>query len=104
MDIDAQIEQLNKEEERRENIDVERSDAYFRGFLQPWELKRHYDYDQVLFKGDAARVQKDGKWGIVDRKGEILLPIIYDYIWPFSSKESIKVRINEDIKRISLLA
>ena len=102
MEINAKIAQLKKEEELRENIDLKRSDAYFRQFHQPWEIKQHYGYDQVRFKGDIARVQKEGKWGIINRKGELLLPIIYDFIWPISQKDNIKVRLNEEIQLISL--
>lgn len=51
------------------------------------------------FTKGYARVKKDGKWGIVDTKGIVVLPLEYDEIWNFHNKPELNsTRVIKDGK------
>ncbi len=42
-------------------------------------------YDWVSgFSEGLAKVAKDGKWGFIDRTGQVVLDLEYDWAWNFS--------------------
>ena len=44
------------------------------------------DYEDArYFMEGLAPCKKDGKWGMIDTKGNTVLPFVYDYIQPTSS-------------------
>ena len=55
-----------------------------------WTKVLSVEYDAVTsFQGGIAWVRKDGKWGSIDKSGNIIIPLIYagdlgDTIPPFS--------------------
>lgn len=49
------------------------------------------------FTKGYARVKKGGKWGIIDTKGKVVLPLEYDEIWNFHNKpELYSTRVIKD--------
>ena len=36
------------------------------------------------FVEGIAKVEKDGKWGFIDKNGKVVVPIMYDFIGNFS--------------------
>ena len=36
------------------------------------------------FREGMARVKKNGKWGLIDKTGEVIMPVEYDKIWDFN--------------------
>lgn len=47
-------------------------------------------YERIdAFGYGYSRVKKSGKWGIVDQKGNLVLPTIYDEIWSFYNKTNL---------------
>ncbi|MDR2586081.1 MAG: WG repeat-containing protein [Prevotellaceae bacterium] len=61
-------------------------------------------YYQFSTKG-CARVKQNGKWGIIDTSGKIIVDIKYDKIWTLSCKHlsAIHVEIDREIEYIDLL-
>lgn len=47
-----------------------------------------YNFIDGFTKG-FARVQKNGRWGIIDTQGNIALPAEYDAIWTFHEKSNL---------------
>lgn len=44
--------------------------------------KRHGEYD--LFSDDRLAAKKDGKWGFINKKGEVVIPFKYEYVLGFA--------------------
>ncbi|MCL2561937.1 MAG: WG repeat-containing protein [Rikenellaceae bacterium] len=61
-------------------------------------------YFDLSTKG-CARVKQNGKWGIIDRSGKIIVDVKYDKIWTLSSKylSALHAEIDGKIERINLL-
>ena len=38
--------------------------------------------------------RKGDKWGYIDKKGKIVIPIQYDDAWPFSDNGLARVKVN----------
>ena len=55
-----------------------------------------YDYAGSFSEG-LASVNKDGKWGYIDKSGKAVIPIIYDNTCSFSFGEGL-VSVNKDGK------
>lgn len=53
--------------------------------------KTIYDqpFDEIRYSGYHFRVMHDGKYGMIDRQGKTVLPIIYDYIGTFNNGMAI---------------
>ncbi len=44
-----------------------------------------YQYDAAEdFSEGLACVSKDGKWGYIDKEGNVIIPFVYDFVWSFS--------------------
>lgn len=53
-------------------------------FLTKKNLRLKGDYDEVrIFSEDRAPVQKNNKWGFIDEKGELVIPVIYSEVGYF---------------------
>jgi hypothetical protein len=85
-------------EQKQEAVAKKRQDI-----RRPWDFKVRYGYTKVYFKGNLARVEKDGKWGIVNKKGEVMLSIIYDYVWPIKGDGAVRVRLGEQVQIINIV-
>ena len=48
-----------------------------------------------FYKG-LVRVIKDGKWGIINSQGKLLLPTIYNNIWNFDGKDYDSIIVEKD--------
>ena len=55
---------------------------------------RDFGLKEVDFDEGYLLVSKDGKWGLVDMKGKVIIPTIYDYIYQFTNGVAI-VKMNE---------
>lgn len=55
-----------------------------------------YKYERIEYFNEFFTVYKNGKWGLVDRKGELVLPIEYEDLKPFvfSYLRTLKVKQN----------
>jgi len=54
--------------------------GYKRG--DSWVIQPQYDYVR-LFQDDLARVRQNGKWGVIQADGKMIIPCRYDKIEPF---------------------
>ncbi len=56
-----------------------------------------YVWIDPVFKMGLARVKRNEKWGIIDTTGKVVLPIVYDKIWPLEEQyiHSIKATYKE---------
>jgi hypothetical protein len=71
----AQEEQLKKIEELGNELSL------------PKSLQVKYDYSYVSdFEYGLARVRQGKLWGLINKNGEVVLPIQYDEIWKFEGK------------------
>lgn len=60
-----------------------------------------YGYIDIFYRG-LARVKSGEKWGIINRKGEIVVPIEYDKIWNFRGKNcTVKAYKDNTLKEFS---
>lgn len=46
-------------------------------------IKPEYDDVGFFYPDDTAPVQKNGKWGRINKTGEMIIPMSYDKIWSF---------------------
>jgi hypothetical protein len=55
-----------------------------------------YKYERIEYFNEFFTVYKDGKWGLADQKGELILPIEYEDLKPFvfSYLRTLKVKKN----------
>ena len=53
-------------------------------------IQRFYDSDRI------KHPEKYAKWGIINEKGEEVLPVIYDNIWNFFGKNRYSTKIEKD--------
>lgn len=65
-------------------------------YTKYWEydLVKYAKYDWANGIGYKAKVLKNGKWGILDKNGELILPVEYDMILPTVSNEIFIVQQN----------
>lgn len=63
-----------------------------------------YSWCDPTFTCGFARVLMDGKWGIIDTMGNIIVPIKYDKIWTLNEDYlySVKAFINDNEERLNL--
>lgn len=54
------------------------------------EIKKYYDNERVKHPENFA------KWGIINEKGEEVLPVIYDDVWKFFGKNRYSTRVVKD--------
>lgn len=57
-----------------------------------------YGYIDTFYKG-LARVKSGNKWGIINHKGEVVVPIEYDKIWNFYGKNCTIKAIKNNISK-----
>ena len=68
-----------------------KAQAYLKLAAEDWKKK----YDQVgNFYGGFAQVRLGGKWGFVDVKGKVVIPLEYDQVGNFS-KGLAGVKLND---------
>ena len=57
--------------------------------------EKEYDWMDGFWKG-FARVKRNGKFGVIDTKNQIILPIEYDNIWNFYGKDYDTIIVEKD--------
>jgi hypothetical protein len=62
-----------------------------------WFLARQPDTDDetILFSGNLLEVNKNGKWGYIDRNGQEVIPLIFDETEPVDSGLAVVCRNNK---------
>ncbi len=62
----------------------------------PCNISDQYKYERIEYFNEFFTVYKDGKWGLVNDKGELLLPLKYEELKPFvfSYLRTLKVKEN----------
>lgn len=68
---------------------IDRSGCPINGCRYPYD----YNYDDYCYHGEYLKLKRDGKFGLVDRKGEWRLPPVYDWI-NIEPRNMWQVRIN----------
>lgn len=53
-------------------------------------IQRFYDNDRI------KHPEKYAKWGIINEKGEEVLPLVYDNIWNFLGKNRFSITVEKD--------
>lgn len=53
-----------------------------------------FDFDSGMAR--VIKADNFDKWGIIDTGGRVLLPTVYDRIWPFDGKSSCSVRTEKN--------
>ena len=53
-------------------------------------IQKYFDYDKV------NNPEKYAKWGIINEKGEEVLPVIYDEVWNFFGKNRYSTKVEKD--------
>ena len=60
-----------------------------------------YIYDGAdVFSDGMARVRINHKYGFINKKGELVIPCIYDSIYAYEKKEGIKTGLNDYINSL----
>ncbi|MBO4897619.1 MAG: WG repeat-containing protein [Clostridia bacterium] len=50
------------------------------------------EYDAIgIFRGNLASVKKDGKGGLINKKGEIVVPLVYDYVGEYDTNVGLVI-------------
>lgn len=57
-----------------------------------------FNWCDPLFKMGLARVKHGNKWGIINTVGKVVLPIIYDKIWPLEEEYIHTIRVVQEEK------
>ena len=87
----AQEEQLKKIEELGNELSL------------PKSLQIKYDYSYVSdFEYGLARVRQGKLWGLINKEGEVVLPIQYDEIWKFEGKHRATTNVVLDGETIEI--
>jgi hypothetical protein len=56
-----------------------------------------YDSQGYFDKNGLAQVKLNNKYGMINKKNEIIIPIIYDYIYSFEDNGLAKVNLNKKL-------
>ena len=62
------------------------------------QIKEKYDHIETFFYQDLKVVAKDAKWGFIDKAGNEVIPLKYDYAWAFrADREYARVQLDGEL-------